>query len=510
MATTSTSTNRTIAKNTLFLYFRMLFTMCIGIYMSRVVLQALGASDFGVYSVVGGFVTMLTFLNSAFVSATQRFMSFSIGKQEKTELHRLFCTSVMTLFFIALLIVIVAETFGVWFINNQLVIPPDRLTNAHYVFQLSLLTMVMTIISVPYNSAIVAHEHMHVYAYISIMEACMKLGVTFLIVRSPFDRLVTYAFLLMIVSVIVRLCYTIYCKHHFEECKFSVIFDKTKFKEMTTYAFWVTIGSLGFSFKDQFSNIILNSFFGTTINAARGLAAHASAMLSTFASNFFMAITPQITKQYATGNIEACKKLVFAGAKFTFFLFSFLVIPVYINADYLLALWLGEVPEYTCDFLKITLLSTLIGTISQSTTAGIQATGKMKIFQIGISIIMLAELPIAYIILKMGYPPHFALMPAFATQMMGIIFRYAVLRHYVKEFCMRQYLVGIVLRAYIVFAVAFLPSLWLLHQLTGTFTLMLLSSTISTIILFCAIYILGLSHAEKELIHNKVHTLFKE
>lgn len=474
--------------------------MGVGLYTSRVVLQALGASDYGIYTLVGGFVSMLAYLNSVFVGATQRFISFELGTGDRERLHNIFSTSLVIHYALALIIIIVAETFGIWFINNHLNIEPTRLTAAHWVFQCSLLSLMISIISVPYNACIVAHEHMHVYAYISILEVLMKLGIVFLLVVSPYDHLITYAVLMVLVSVIVRLCYTIYCKRNFKECHYNKSFDRNKFREMSSYAGWTAVGTLGFTVKDQISNIILNQFFGTVVNAARGIAGQVNGMINTFASNFFMAMSPQITKQYAAGNIEGSKKLVYTSAKFSFFLLGLICIPVIINLRYLLGIWLVEVPEYTYEFLVITMLATLIGALANSTTTALQATGKVKSFQIGIAIIMLLELPIAYCLLKLGFPPQYALLPAIFTNFVGVIFRFTLLRRMLPQFySFKYYLINIVARSLFVFCISIVICWYVCSFFADGFPKVLVSIIVTIVYVFF-VFFMGMQESERSYI----------
>ena len=420
----TTENNKRIAKNTLLLYFRMFITMAIGLYTSRIVLQTLGISDYGIYNVVGGIITMLSFLNAGMVASSQRFISYELGRNDIQRLKTVFCTSVSIHLFIALIAFMIAETLGLWFINTQLNIDAERMTAANWVYQCSILTFMVNVISVPYNSCIVAHEKMSAFAYISILEVTLKLAVVFLLWVLPFDKLVVYAILILIVSVLIRFCYTIYCKKHFEECIYHFEFNKSLFKKMFSFAGWSVVGNLGFSFKDQASNIILNIFYGTTLNAARGIGMQVSGIVNTFSSNFSMALNPQITKQYAAGNEEESQKLVYAGSRYAFYLLTLISIPVIINVDYILELWLGVVPEYASYFLILSMITSLLYALSGSVTTALQATGKIKTFQIGICILMLSELPMAYMLLYLGYPPYSVMYPTLLTYTIAIFFRF--------------------------------------------------------------------------------------
>ena len=301
----STSENsKRIAKNTLLLYIRMLFAIIVGLYTSRVVLQTLGVDDYGIYSVVGGIVAMLAFLNSAMTAASQRFISFELGTQNYQRLKEVFSTSINIHLAIAGIILVIAETIGLWFLNTHMNIATDRMTAANWVYQCSVLTFVMTVVSVPYNACIVAHERMKAFAYISIVEVVLKLVIVYLLLILSADKLISYAILVLGVSLVVRIIYGVYCKRNFEECTYHFSFNKKLFKEMFAFASWSIIGNLGFSLKDQGSNIVLNIFCGTAINAARGVALQVNGIISNFSNNFIMALNPQIIKHYAAGNIQ--------------------------------------------------------------------------------------------------------------------------------------------------------------------------------------------------------------
>ena len=310
--TNASESNKRIAKNTLLLYFRMLLIIIVGLYTSRVVLNTLGVSDYGIYNVVGGIVAMLAFLNSAMVAASQRFISFELGTGNIERLKKVFCTSVSIHIVLAGIIFLIAETIGLWFVNTHLNISIERMEAANWVYQCSILTLLLTVVSVPYNSCIVAHEHMKAFAYVSIVEAVLKLLIVYLLLLGNFDKLILYSILVVAVALIIRIIYGIYCKQHFEECTYRFVFDKQLFKEMFAFAGWSVIGNLGFSFKDQGSNIILNLFFGTTVNAARGIALQVNGIISNFSNNFTRSLTPQNTTKYSVGDVVSSVKFVFA------------------------------------------------------------------------------------------------------------------------------------------------------------------------------------------------------
>ena len=408
------SGNKRIAKNTLLLYFRMLLTILVGLYTSRVVLNTLGISDYGVYNIVGGVVTMLAFLNSAIVSASQRFISFELGTGDLEKLKKVFCTSVSIHITLAILILIVAETIGLWFVNAYLNIPLDRMEAANWVYQCSVLTLILTIISVPYNSCIVAHEHMRAFAYVSIVEVILKLAIVYLLLIGDFDKLILYAILIAVVAFIIRIIYGIYCKRKFEECTYRFVIDRNLLKEMMGYACWGFLGNTAYIFNTQGVNIIINLFFGVVLNAARGIVTQVEAAVMQFVNNFTTAISPQITKSYASGNKEYMFSLICRGAKFSFFLLLLFLIPIEFEANTLLKLWLGNVPEFAPLFLQLSLIGTAMVLLGNTGFTAIMATGNIRNYQIVVTLVGCLVFPLTWIAYKLGFP-------AFTTYVIYIV-----------------------------------------------------------------------------------------
>lgn len=502
--------NKRIAKNTLLLYVRMLFTIIVGLYTSRVVLNTLGVNDYGLYNVVGGIVAMLGFLNSAMTAASQRFISFELGKQNKQKLEEVFSTSVTIHIIIACIIFITAETVGLWFLNTHMNIATDRMTAANWVYQCSIFTFMISVISVPYNACIVAHEHMKTFAYISIIEVSLKLAIVYLLLILSFDKLIIYAVLVLCVSLMIRMIYGIYCKKKFEECTYRFHFNKKLFLEMFSFAGWSIIGNLGFSLKDQGSNVVLNLFCGTAINAARGVALQVNGIISNFSNNFLMALNPQITKQYATGDIPKSIQLVYAGCRYSFYLLSIISIPVMINLDYILSLWLGIVPPYTKEFLFLTLITALINSMSGSLVTAMQATGRIRNFQIVICIIMMCELPMTYITLKMGYKPYWAVIPSIIVITLGLIARFLLLKQLVKSYSIHYFMLHIVLRNIAIAAGCLILSLYISQYWEGNdFISFIFTSLIAFIITILGIYLGGMTSQERLFISSKIKIILR-
>ena len=398
---TSQGENNRIAKNTLMLYFRMFITMAVGLYTSRIVLAILGVQDYGIYNVVGGFVSMFTVISGTMTTATQRFLSFEIGKKETGKVRELFTTSVIIHVLLALLILIVAESFGLWFLNAKMTIPANRIYAANWVYQLSILTFIVSVVSVPYNAALIAYEKMTAFAYVSIVEVVFKLLLVLLLGYLTYDKLIVYALFLAGISILLRIIYGIYVKKHFVECQCDWKLDKFFFNKLLNFISWNFIGSIAGIFKEQGLNIVLNMFFGATVNAARGIAYQVLNAVSGFVSNFQLALNPQIIKHYAANQKEEMFKLVFRGSKFSFLLMMILSIPIFIEAPYILKLWLVEVPEYSVIFLRLVLLITLVDSLSYTLITSVHASGKVKWYQIINGSVLLLTLPIVQYCVKL-------------------------------------------------------------------------------------------------------------
>lgn len=402
--------NKRIARNTLFLYFRMLFLMGVSLYTSRIILKALGVEDYGIYNAVGGFIGMFAVISNSLSSAISRFITFELGRGNSQKLQQIFSTSVVIQIILSGCIVIMAETLGVWFLNSHMNIPQERMAAANWVLQFSTITFVINLISVPYNACIIAHERMSAFAYISIFEAAGKLGVTFLILYATFDKLIFYSLLMCVLAVAVRMIYTWYCKRHFEECHLQFRLERQLMKEIFGFAGWNFIGASSGVLRDQGVNVLINIFCGPTVNAARGIAMQVSNAVSQFSSNFIVAINPQITKSFASGEKEESFNLVFRGARFSVFLLLLLSIPVLFETDYLLKLWLDLVPNYTVMFVRLILIYVMIEAVSYTMVTLMLATGNIKKYQLLVGGCQLLNFPLAYVFLKLGYSPEITIV----------------------------------------------------------------------------------------------------
>lgn len=449
------SNNKRIAKNTVFLYFRMLLVMGVNLYTSRVVLRVLGFEDYGLYNVVGGIVTMFTFLNGSLGAATSRYITFELGKKNYERLNKIFNTAIFIHVAIAFLIVLLAETVGLWFFYEKMTIPADRLDAAYWVYQISILTCFFTLTQVPYNATIIAYEDMKIYAYVGIAEVFLKLAVVFLLMISPIDRLVFYALLLCLLQIGIMLFYRYYCNGHYPSCKIHFYKDKSLFKEMFSYGGYDLIGNISGLAQGQGLNILLNIFYGPTVNAARGIAYQVQGAITQFSNNFMTAVRPQIIKSYAEGNLDGMMKLVKQSSCFSFYLMWMISLPVCLEADYLLSLWLGKYPDHTVNFLILVIVLCLIQTIKTPRTTIFHATGHIKWSNIVVGTILCAAFPLAYIALKLGGTPESVFWMANLTMFMSEFASVLVLKRYI-DFSIRDYLSEVHGRCLLVAAVSFI------------------------------------------------------
>lgn len=439
-----TSNNKRIAKNTLLLYFRMLFMMAVSLFTSRVILNTLGVEDYGIYNVVGGVVAMFGFINGSMSSATQRYITFALGKGDDKRLQTVFGTTLQIHTLIAAIIVLLGETIGLWFLYNKMQIPADRMDAAFWVLQCSIVSTVVMIVSVPYNADIIAHEKMSAFAYISVLEVVLKLAIVYVLVVFSVDKLILYAFLLLGIQLLIRFCYSIYCNRHFKETKYRHVWDKQLFKEMTGFAVWSLFGNLSAVFFTQGLNMLLNVFFGPVVNAARAVAVQVQSAIQQFVGNFQMALNPQITKTYAQGKMEEMHTLMFRSARFSFLLLFFISLPVLLETEFLLTLWLKTVPGKAVIFTQIMICISLIYTIANPCVIANQATGKVKVYQMVVGGILLTILPISYIVLKLGAPAYSVFIVHFCVESVAQFSRMYMLRKLIN-LPISQYLLKIYL-----------------------------------------------------------------
>lgn len=504
--------NKRIAKNTLLLYGRMFLMMIVSLYTSRVILNALGVEDYGIYNVVGGVVLMFTVLSGSLSAAISRFITFELGKGDTDKLKKVFCTAINVQIVLIIIITILLETLGLWFLNHKMVIPSERLVAANWVFQFSVLTFAVNLWSVPYNATIIAHEKMSAFAYISLIEAFAKLLVAFVIMFNSIDRLIYYGILMLVIGLIQRFIYTWYCKNNFEECHYHLIYDKRTTYEMFGFAGWNFIGASSAVLRDQGGNMIVNLFFGPTVNAARGVAMAINKAVTGFVSNFMTALNPQITKTYANGEHEYMFKLIFQGARLSYYILLVLVLPIIFTTQYLLEMWLGIVPEHAVNFARLVLVFTMSESLAGPLVTVMLATGNIRNYQLIVGGCQLLNLPISYFFLKAGYPPETIFVVAIVVSVLCEITRLFMLRGMIN-LPVRSFLRKVYFNVIVVTIIsAILPYITMRFsglESLGTFLLICLISVISALL---TIYIVGCDKHDKQMIHvgiNKIRKRFK-
>ena len=491
-----------MAKNAGMLYFRMLLTMAVALYTSRVILQTLGVEDFGIYNVVAGFVTMLGFLNSAMSSATQRFLAFELGKPGDKDMPGIFSMSMNIHILIALFVLILGETLGIWFVRTQLTIPIDRMFAAEWVFHLALLSFMVSIISVPYNALIIANERMSVFALVSIIDVTLKLLIVFMLSWFGMDKLILYAILTLAVVFTIFMIYRGYCKVKFTESRFRLYWDKKLFHIMLSYTGWNLWGNIAAVTSGQGVNVLLNIFFGPTVNAARAIAMQVSGALNSFVQNLQVAINPQIIKSYAAEDMAYMHQLVCYGAKYNFFLLFLLSMPVLINTETVLQIWLGIVPEYTSVFIQLIIFNILIDCISAPLITSAQATGKIKLYQIIVGGLLLLNLPLSYLVLRTGAEPYSVIYMGILVSVLALIARLIILKKLVS-LPVKKYIKDVLGRAVLI-----ILSVSVLYYLLFEFLLIRNgfwwdSIFISICVLF-TIILLGFDRIERDFIVSKL------
>lgn len=399
---TDTNRNKLIIKNTLMLYIRMFLIMFVTLYTSRVILEALGVEDYGVYNVVGGLVAAFSILTSSLSSVGARFINFHLGKNDIARVKDVVSNTVNIHLYLSILILIACETIGLWFFKNHLNIPPEKYEASLWVYQISVLTFIVKLMSVPYSSLIIAYEKMSAYAYISVIEVILQLGLVYILLIVHSNRLVLYAWMMCGSSLAVTFSYYIYCKRKFETCCYRIKIDKLLFKEMAAYAGWNFIGTTSGVCRNQGIDIISNIYFGVTVNAARGIATQVSNAVTKFSQNFMTALGPQITQTYAEGNWSRFHMLILQGTRFSYYLMLIICVPIFIEMPAILNIWLPVVPPDTCAFARLQVIVSLIAVLSSTNITGMLATGHIRNYQLIVGTITLLNLPIALLFLHFG------------------------------------------------------------------------------------------------------------
>lgn len=505
----SVEANKRVVKNTIFLYIRTFVSMLISLYTSRKILEALGVSDFGIYNVVGGVITMLTFLNGSMSVATQRFLTVELGKKERGNYNRIFNMTVLIHIGLAALVLIAAETAGLWFVNTYLNIPVERMTAANWVYQASVFSTILGILQTPYHASIVSHEHMHIYAYVGLGESFGKLFLVFLLIVYPYDRLVFWGFIMFFFQFLMAIIYRVYCVRQFPECKLRLKWDRLVFNSILKFTGWNMFGTVAWLLKDQGVNVLMNMFGGPIANAARGVSGQISGAIQGLTGGFQSAVNPQITKRYAANNFEATCRLLCESSKISYFLLFMVVMPVMMEADFILKLWLVEVPPMTPIFTRIILIESLFSSLGGPMITSLMATGNIKWYQIVVGSSLLFIVPIAYLFLKVGYSIETALIVSAIFILFGDVLRVI--------FCKRQlglslrfYGMKVVLPILIVTTLSFILPVVIHYNLSEGWGRLILSTVVSCLIVAVLTYTIGLTTTERNFIITGIVSKIKK
>ena len=481
--------------------------MIISLYTSRVVLNTLGVEDYGINNVVSGFIGMLGFLSGSLGAASSRFITYDLGIGDMSIMKRTFGNIVTIHLLLAVIILIIGETIGLWFVLNKLQIPENRMTAALWVYQFSIFSFILSIVSVPYNATIIAHERMKAFAYISIVDAILKLLIVYLLVVIPYDKLIIYAILFFCIQIFDRIVYGVYCYRHFEETKTKLAFNKRLFKEIFSFAVWTMNGNLAVIGYTQGINVLLNMFFGPVVNAARGVAVQVQSVVQSFCNNFQMALNPQLTKSYAQNDLEHMQQLLKVSSKFSFFLLFIISLPLMLEAPLVLKWWLGIVPEHTVNFLRLILCSSMLIALSNPLVVSVHATGRIKKFQAIEGTMLLCIVPIAYLLLKFfGIKPEYVFCVHIAVEILTQYVRVKIVLPMISMTAVsysREVVIPI-LKVIIITPILPLIAFYYLNQSVGTFLIICLISVLS---ILSGVYILGCNESEKVFVRNKLRQI---
>lgn len=501
---TNSENNKRIAKNTMFLFFRMFFSLVIALFTTRIVLNELGVIDFGIYNIVGGIVLMMEFLKSSMSASSQRFLSFELGNKNYTRVKEIFSMSINIHLIIVFVIFVIAETIGLWFLNEKLTIPIDRLYAANWVYQFSILTFIIAIVNVSYNAIIISEEKMKIYAYISIAESLLKLVAVFLLIWTEYDNLIVYSGLIFILSLTVFIFHIIYCNLNFSSAKYTFCRDYKLFYEILNYAGWNLFGSLASVTAGQGINILLNLFFGPTINAARAISFQVSGAVKMFVTNFQIAINPQIIKSFASNDIKYMHQIVFQGSKYSFFLLYIFALPLLIETEIILKNWLNIVPNYTIIFTRLVLVNILIDTVSGTLITSAQASGKIKKYQTVIGFLLLLTLPMSYLFLYLGFSPQITIYISILISILCLCARLLIIKPLIG-LPIKIFVKEVILKIISVVTISSVILVLLSSTMDEGLARLIIIIITSIFITLISIYILAMNNQEKLFIKSQIN-----
>ena len=502
----NTTSNKRIAKNTIFLYIRMGLVLVVSLITTRVVLHALGVVDYGIYNVVSGFVSMFAFLNTSMANGVQRFYNYSLGRNNGYSIADVYNSALQIQCLMAIIILILLETFGMWYIYNKMVIPTERFSSALWVFHFSVVSLVVLVLQIPYVAAIIAYEKMDYYAYLSIFDVISKLCVAYAIKFTQTDKLILYGALHLLVSVILFFLYYIYAKRNFKDLKFNLTIKQDLFVSMLSFSGWNLWGNMASVAFTQGLNILLNMFFGPVVNAARGVAVQVQQAVTQFSMNFQTAINPQITKSYAIEDYDYMHSLIFRSSRFTFFLLLCICLPIFMEAEALLGIWLKEVPEYSATFLRLILCVTILDAVSNPLMVSAQATGKIKVYQSVVGGILLMIFPIAYIVLKLGGNPQSVFIVHLTICVIAFVVRLLIVRSLVR-LSVGSYFKDVILRCMVVGICSLIIPIISNYLLSETLIGVLTECLISIFSAGLFSFLIGMTSRERKSIIKKIRLM---
>lgn len=498
----NSSNNKRIAKNSIFMAIRMVFVLGITLYTTRVILNILGVEDYGVYNVVCGFVSMFAFLNISMSNGIQRFFNFELGKNGVDGANKVYNTALLIQFILAIIIIILTESLGLWYLHNKMVIPDGRMFAAEWIFQFSVMSFLFIIMQAPYAAAVMAHERMDFYAIVSVLDAVLKLGIVFAIPVLPGDKLIVYGLLYSLINILNFVIYYIYCKKNFAEIKIKRYFDKSLFQSMLGFSGWNIFGSISGVMKEQGINLVINLFFGPVVNAARGVAAQINGGLQSFVSNITTPVRPQVVQSYARGEYVRTMNLTYSVSKLSCCFLYLCALPVVLEIDYILRLWLGNtIPDHTNTFVIIVILTSFVNNLNAAVSGVIHASGKMMVYQTVSSTISLMCVPCSYFGLKFGMSPEFALLMVMGWAAISQIASLFILKTIVS-YSIRDYVKSVLWPLLAVMIVTFWPALFIHEYMTSGFIRFLIVGITSVSVSSLGIYYIALNRSERGLINS--------
>ena len=477
--------------------------MVISLYTSRIVLTTLGVDDYGIYNVVGGVVMMFTVISGSLSSSVSRFITFELGKNDIEKLHRIFCISIQIQGIIALLVLLASEIIAIWFLNNHMNIPENRLYAANWVLQFSLLSFIVSLFQVPFNSSIIAHEKMDAFAYIGIFDVSIKLGGVYILTLVPCDKLIVYSFFLFVTTCIILIVYVWYCRLHFQETRIEWIVDNKILKEIFVFAGWGFLSNTCYVINSQGINILINIFFGVAINASRGIAVQIENAIMKFVNDFTIALNPQITKNYAIGNLQDMYNLICKGSKYAYFLLLIISVPIFFEASFVLKIWLGLVPPYSESFFRLSIIGTAIALLGNTGYVGCMATGKIKIYTIIISSIGFLVFPLTFMAFSLGASPIWAYISTIVINMLLLVTRLRLMNR-IFQFPIEMFLRDVLYRIFPVTIISLIIPYCLYVSLEPSFSRFLLVVSVSLITCIIFIYWVGLNEFERLFLCNQI------